>query len=424
MASFTEYCHMGRQPIFDRDGLIVAFELLFRTSGQEEARIGDASRATAEVIVNTLSRFGLNGILNDKQGFINVDADLLMSDSMSLLPNDRIVIELLETVEPDAGVVDRCVQLAREGFTIALDDHVFREDYAEIYDVTGIVKLDVRALSRGELTEQVDILKKRPVRLVAEKIETEDEFQWCRSLGFDLFQGYYFARPVVLKKKSAALSGAVLLDLFRQVASDAETEQIEKIVKGNPGLSYGLLQLVNSVTFGMRAKIGTVRHAISILGRRQLRRWVQLAVFAGHDEQGEENPLLDIAGWRARFMEVAAGRHPQLAHDPDAPGSAFLTGILSVLDRMHDLPMSVVVEELNLHERVRMALLSREGAIGEIMRLAEAVERCDFRTADRIAAACGLGAALLEDEIEASLWRQSMGTPPSRCTHPPGESSC
>jgi EAL and modified HD-GYP domain-containing signal transduction protein len=284
---------LGRQPILNRSEELVAYELLFRSTGCGSARVSDASQATASVILNTLTSFGVEDILGKHQGFINLESELLMHDSLNILPKDRVVIELLESLELTPELVERCRLLKQNGFTLALDDHSYHPAYHELYQIVDIVKVDLAQSPIAELGPMLRELRRYPLKLLAEKVETREQFESCLELGFHLFQGYYFAKPSLLTKRRLGESGAALLKLMRLLGEDASQQEIESVFRGEPGLTFQLLLLVNSVGIGLRSKIETVRHALTILGRHQIKRWVQLALFAS-DGRGLDLSLIHI----------------------------------------------------------------------------------------------------------------------------------
>jgi EAL and modified HD-GYP domain-containing signal transduction protein len=224
----------------------------------------------------------------------------------------------------------------------------------------------------------IDLFRPYPVRLLAEKVETRESYLQCRNLGFEYFQGYYFARPLIIEKKRIEGDASILLKLMRLLSEDAELTEIEHSLCKSPGLTYKLLLLVNSVVIGIREKIQTIRHAVAILGRRRIKQWVQLALFAADDSRGMMNPLVEMAAVRASFMEQLVYRHPQLKDNRDAPDQAFMVGILSILETIYDISIDEVVAVLNLSVEVKAALISREGPFGRILALAELMERTLF----------------------------------------------
>ncbi len=374
-----ENCLIARQPILNRDEEVVSYELLFRSiDSRESAAIIDASQASANVILNTLSEFGLEQVIGRHKGFINVEFELLLSDSIEILPKERVVLELLESMQITPDLVKRCQELKDKGFFLALDDHQFDTAYEELYGIVEIIKVDLIQSPVEKLAKMIELFRPYPVRLLAEKVETRESYLQCRDLGFEFFQGYYFAKPLIIEKKRIEGDASILLKLMRLLTEDAELTEIEHSFCKSPGLTYKLLLLVNSVVIGMREKIQTIRHAVAILGRRRIKQWVQLALFAADDSRGMMNPLVEMAAVRASFMEQLAYRHPQLKGNRDAPDQAFMIGILSILETIYDISIDEVVAVLNLSVEVKAALISKEGPFGRILALAELMERSLF----------------------------------------------
>jgi EAL and modified HD-GYP domain-containing signal transduction protein len=402
---------IGRQPILNRDEQICAYELLFRSAQSlTKANVSDASQATASVILNTLAGFGIKQILGKHLGFINLELDILMSDSLELLPKELVVLELLETLEVTPILIERCRELKEAGFVLALDDHDYDPIYEELYQIIDIVIVDLMATPVDTLGATIECYRNYQFKLLAEKVESKEEFLKCLDLGFDYFQGYYFAKPAVIEKKKIDEGGAALLKLMRQLMDDAEMEEVEKTFRSSPGLTYKLLLLVNSVSFVGLQKIQTVRHAISMLGRAQIKRWVQLALFATDDSHAMENPLVDMAAVRGGFMEQMATACPRLRGNREAADQAFMTGILSLLESLYDIPMGQIAEELSLSEDVQQALVSREGTYGNLLALAEALEQVDFVKASELLGALSIPYnTVMDAQMKAYNWQAGMG---------------
>jgi c-di-GMP-related signal transduction protein len=397
---------IGRQPILDRDERITAYELLFRSPGHDGANIVDPVAATATVILGTLSGFGVEQVLGEHQGFVNVDEKLLFDDALELLPQESVVLELLESIRPTEAVVRRCEQLCARGWKLALDDHEYAPEFEPLYPLMDVVKIDLTVSPLETIGPALEQLRRHPMRLLAEKVETRQQFQDCYGLGFQLFQGYYFARPVTMKYSRIDEGGATLLKLLRLLMEDADIREIQAAFRGSPGLTYNLLMLVNSVAFGLPQRIGTVRQAIAMLGRQQMRRWVQLALFGAGGAGGLDNPLLDTAAVRATFMEQLARRHPKLRKVRDAPDEAFMVGILSLLDTLYQVPIDDLVKRLHLSENVSTALVRREGPFGGLLLLVEQMERLEVDEAlDRVGALQLTREQVLEAQWKAFAWR-------------------
>lgn len=399
---------LGRQPILDRKQNMVGYEFLFRSADSPSADITNYLQAGCSVIISALAAFGFREVLGKHKGFFNVTADLLMSDALELLPREQIVIELMETIVFTDAIVARCQELKHKGFSLALDDHIYDPAYEPLYQIVDYVKVDIQQVSQHDLTEIVRLLKKQPVTLLAEKVEDAKQFRNCLELGFQLFQGYYFARPSVLKKRRMDISGITLVKLLEQVLTNADIGVIEETFKQAPGLTYNLLRLVNSVVMGMRENIKTLRHALTVLGMSQLKRWVQLALFSSNP-QGAGIPLLETAAVRGRLMELLTQKQPELADDTDCPDRAFMTGVLSLMDVLFEAPMEHLVQQLSLAEDVRLALVAREGTLGRQLRLVENLEQLDFKAVSQLLEETQCSKeTLLKAQLEAINWTNNL----------------
>ena len=411
---------LGRQPILDTMAATVGYELLFRSDPGNAARIDDNRMATANVINHAFSELGIAAVLGECRGFINFDSELLMSDVVELLPPERTVIELLEGLDVTQTVLERCRDLRSRGFSFALDDIVQLDDlHAPLLAIIDVVKIDVLATPADELEELV--LKARSagrVKLLAEKVDTRARADRCRELGFDLFQGYFFARPVVMKGRRTDPSKRVLLRLLEQALDEkTDTAEIEDTFKQAPDLSYKLMRLVNSVGMGLRAPIQSLSHAVQILGRRQLQRWLQVLLFANQTATDFPSPLLQMAASRGKLMELLAEKSSRDGHLHD---QAFMTGILSLLDTLLEMPMTEVIGQLHLPDEVRGALVQRNGRLGRLLRIVEALERTDDA---EVAALLADGdpcttAELPRLQIEALSWSNRLGQTGDREAEP------
>ncbi len=248
---------------------------------------------------------GVQSVLGNELGFINVDSSFLMSDMIELLPPDKIVIELLETIEITPMILEQCRKLKQLGFSLALDDFtVMHEQYKLLLPIVDVIKVDLMQLSKDELTKTSHKLREYPAKLLAEKVETREQFEHCKQLGFHLFQGYYFAKPVILTGKRVEPSTIALFKLLNLVMDDASIEALVGTIKGESNLTYNLLRLVNSVGSGASQKINTLAQAIVMVGRRPLQRWVQLLLYTINDKGQTSNPLMQLAATRAKMLEI------------------------------------------------------------------------------------------------------------------------
>lgn len=401
--SETQDIFLAHQPILDERQNIVAYELLFRSGNHGTSKVTDDMAASATVMLNTFSHFGAERIIGQHYGFINVNTEMLMSDMLELLPRDQIVLELLETVIPSIDVIQRCQQLRAMGFRMALDDFTYDPAFEPLLGLVDYVKLDLLTTPSSDLPAIVGQLKHRPLKLVAEKLESVEQFKLCRDLGFTLFQGYYFARPEIISGKKADPARMVLLRLLGQIMGDAENHEIEQTFKQQPGLSFNLLRLVNSVAMGLRNPVGSLNQALVVLGRRQLQRWIQLLIYTVGNASSRNTPLLQLAASRGRLMELLA--EEQRPGSKDFHERAFMVGILSLLDILLDLPMPEILSQLSLNSEVREALLSHDGALGKLLSLTEYLEVANFDAAAEIMAKAGIPlATLTEAQLKTFSW--------------------
>lgn len=401
---------LGRQPILDREQRLFAYELLFRNGTRNSAEVTDGVQATATVIVNAFAELGVEAALGSYRGFINVDEEFLFSDMLELLPRQSVVLEILETVPPSPAVVERCKALKAAGFTLALDDVIQLEpEFAELLALVEIVKVDIQPLSSTQLMQLVMKLKPLGKQLLAEKVDSREQMEQCLKLGFTLFQGYYFAKPTIIAGKKLDHSQLSLMKLMGLLLGDADTADIELALKPEPGLTVNLLRMTNSVGSGATKKITSLRHAITVLGRRQLQRWLQLLVFASGSQQGPSNPLLLLAATRGRLMELLAKiLHP---NDDDLADQAFMVGIMSLMPVLVGQPIAKIVTPLGLANNVREALCEGRGLLGDMLRLAESSESGDLeQLAADLASLPGITPkSLNRAQTQALQWANSIG---------------
>lgn len=366
----TEEVFVGRQPIVDSQQRIVGYELLFREdAGATRADVTDDLLAGTRVLVNTLSNMGTEWLFGDRMAFLNVSTAMLASDFLELLPPRRVVLEILEDVVPTPELQQRLNDLRAKGFTLALDDYDGNPAFDPLLPLMSYVKIDVLATPAERLPAVVASARRHPVKLVAEKVETRSVFNTCRSLKFDLFQGFYFAHPETLTARVISPGQALVLELLNKVRANADIAELEKGFKRDVALSFKLLRYINSVGFGLSCEIQSIRHALAILGYQQLYRWLTLLVVTANE--GSTPPaLMKTAVTRGRLTELL-GMELLDKHERD---NLFIVGIFSLLDAMLEMPMEQILEKLHLPEPIADALLHREGVYGPFLQLAEACE--------------------------------------------------
>ncbi|WP_341312498.1 EAL domain-containing protein [Paraburkholderia sp. IMGN_8] len=399
----SQFVYLGRQPILDRDGALNAYELLFRSGAHNYAEVSDDAQATAQVVARTIGGIGVPAVLGPHRGFVNIDRALLFNDIVHLMPPERFVLEILETVTFDAQLVRRLTDLRRAGFQVALDDvSELSSELIAVLPYADIVKIDFLLTQPAALAKLASVVRGHGKTLIAEKVETRDDFMLARELGFDLFQGYFFARPQVLAAPRNRSPRPALLRLLALLSRDAGIVELEAELKLNPSVVVQLLRLVNSSAFGLGRDIASLREAVIATGTRQITRWAQLLLYAdGGDLPWRADPLVQLAGTRSRFMELAANwLRPA---DDDFADAAFMTGIFSLVHVVLGSTPAAVLEKLGLAPQIREAIVSRSGPLGTLLRIAEAAGE----GADAASIAAGsdapAGFAALTPELLAEL---------------------
>ena len=364
---------LARQPILSRDQHLVAFELLFRTAGATDANVTDHAAATASVISHA-SQLGMEQVVGERLAFVNVDEVVLMSDFVRFLPHDKVILEILETVVATPALIARVTELKALGFKFALDDVVAdSDDVRKLVGLVDVIKIDLQGVDPAALPALTLKFRGSGQKLLAEKVETQEEFAHCLALGFEYFQGYYFARPVILSGKKIAPSELVILRLLELINSDADNRDIELAVKRDALISLNLLRLVNTPAAGARRRIDSLGQALMLLGRRQLQRWLQILLYARPGAQVElHSPLLQLASTRGKLLELMS-----LALHPGKGALAevgFTVGIMSLMDALFSMAMADILATVAVPDEVRAALLERGGQFGEMLKVVELLE--------------------------------------------------
>ena len=344
---------MARQPIFDRQMKVHAYELLFREHGHSETADIDKDRA-AKALLNALVDIGLRQLTGQTRAYLNLSEELLLSDSISMLPKDRVVLEILETIEPSQAVIDRLRELKEAGYTIALDDFVASPQTETLLPFANVVKIDVLGRSEASLARTIHPLRLPGVLLLAEKVETGDEFRACQNLGFDLYQGFYFARPETMRGSSIPANKLAMLRLAAKLQSPAAAyNEIEQIIAEDVALSYRLLRYVKSAHFGLPDSVNSIRQALLFLGLNTVSSLAALLAMSTATRRPDE--LIVTALVRAKMCELLAA-----TRKAENLEIYFTVGLLSVLDALLDAPMEEILNELPLAEEVNHALLHRD----------------------------------------------------------------
>lgn len=355
---------VGRQPIYTADLEVFAFELLFRAGdGQNRAAIDDGDAATAELILNSFAEIGLDRIAGQRPAFVNVPRGFLLERHAYSLPKDRVVLEILEDVEPDPEVLEAMSELRQEGYTIAMDDFVLRDELLPMVDLVDIVKVEFPALTQDELEDHVRILRDRDVRILAEKIETHEEFDRCLALEFDYYQGYFFAKPKVIQGHRIPVNKLALLQLISKLQSQSvRVEDIAAAVRTEPSLSYKLLRFVNSSYWALNTRVNSIQHAVTLAGIQRIKTFCSLSLLTKAVDHKPVQLILN-ALTRAKMCELLATKQGA----EHLSEQVFMVGLFSAMDAVLDKPLQEVIELVRLSPELEGALLRHEGLMGKIL---------------------------------------------------------
>jgi len=364
--------YLGRQPIFDAQLKLNAYELLYRTSELNSANLTDGDVATSNVLLNTFMEMGFEKVVGEHRAFVNLTRKFIVEEGILPPSSKQLVLEILEDQQVDTELLDGVRRLREQGYVIALDDFVFEEQYRSLVELADVIKIDLRALTQQQVVEHVAFLRQYPVKLLAEKVETPEEFEWCCECGFDLFQGYFLCKPKVLKgRRMPANRMNTMRMLAKLQETGVEITELESIVSEDVTMSYKLLRYINSAAFSLRKKIESIRHAIVYLGLREVKHWASMIAISSLDDKPDE--LMTTSLVRAKMCELFCDFSGQ-----GNRGTAFMVGMFSCLDAMMDQPMDVLLEELPLSDEIKDALLHQKGAYADMLHNTLAYERGEW----------------------------------------------
>lgn len=368
-----ESIFVARQPIFRTDLTVWGHELLFRSSDQESAIITDAAQATSSVIADGFS-LASEGLPRTTRILINFPEKLLLSDIAFALPPDVCMIEVLENVPPTPAVLKALTRLKDAGYGIALDDFVGQPELLPFLEYADIVKIDILGME-GDLSKTdavLDMLPDRGPLLLAEKVEDSNLLAPLGELGFSLFQGFFFSRPVIIPGRKLSSNEMTRLQLLEELGrSDFHLRRLTEILKADPNLSYRLFRYINSVSLGLRYKVTSLDRAVAFLGERQIRQWLHTAILADLNPAPKAGELASMSVQRAKFLESLCNTDALKSCQPDA---MFTIGLFSLLDAMLDVKMDDILTTLPLDDEIADALTGRN-PLHSLLGLASSYEK-------------------------------------------------
>jgi c-di-GMP-related signal transduction protein len=380
------YSYVARQPILDSNLQVVAYELLFR-DGEDNCFPGiDPDQATSNILTDNHLTLGLGEITGGKVSYLNFHTGTLVTNFPDFLDPKKVVIEILEDVKVDEALLDAVKAIKAKGYTLALDDFDFDPKWQPFYPYIDIIKVDVLQFSIIEISKFVNTILHLKVILLAEKVESSKNFEQLKMLGFTLFQGYFFARPEMMKqKKITTTKNSVLALISLASKSSLDFDVMSDIFKGDTGLTYKLLRFINNPTFGHRQEITSLKHALIYIGDIELKKFLALLALSDLGE-GKPSEIMRLSLVRAKFCEQISA----IKNDSENPPKAFLTGMLSLIDGLLDHKIETVLEILPIHKEIKAALLNEKNYLYFYLTLAKKMEQGYWKSSEKIAIDLGL----------------------------------
>lgn len=369
---------LSRQPVLDQQHKLVGYELALHSPADAARHPAFATSQAATLVCAAYADLGIRSALGQSKAFLRVDPDFLNDDVIEALPPDSVVIELALDTPPDKRTLQRCRVLRDRHYALALGEYTGLDERSKpLLTMLDVIKVNVLQYDDGTLGELAGPLSRLPLKLLAKGVETRQMMERCKKVGFQLFQGHYFARPEIVSGRRLLASQLNLIHLINLANHDTDTARIEEGFKHDPALAVNLLRIVNSVGYGLSRPIGSLRHAITLLGRRQLQRWLQLLLMTPSGEASDvsRSPLLQLAALRGRMMEMLIKQGH--AKEKKLADQAFITGIMSMMPAALGLPMNEIFEQIKLETSVMEALSSHTGVLGTTLALLESFDADD-----------------------------------------------
>lgn len=397
--------YVARQPIFDIKKCIFGYELLFRADMANFFPEMEGDSATSKLLSNSFFNIGIEKIAGSNLAFINFTQELLLKQLPLMFSQDRLVVEILENVQPDRDVIEACQEIALNGYIIVLDDFFYKPSLEPLIEVADIIKIDVKATPLEEVGDLVRKMTERGVDLLAEKVETHDEFKKALKMGFRYFQGFFFSKPEVLAGKEISTPQMQLLEIMAEVnKEDFEFNRLEKMIVRDASISYKLMRLINSAYFKRAKEISSIRQAIVMIGEVGIRRFLSLISMAGL-AGNKPDELIRVSLVRAKFCELL-GNHPGRSSETS---ELFTLGLFSLIDAIMDDSMENLMSQIPLSSNIKEVLISRTGDLSGYLSLVESYERGDWGEIEEAANIMGIDQSHLPRQYMESLsWADSL----------------
>jgi EAL and modified HD-GYP domain-containing signal transduction protein len=368
---------LGRQPILDVNQNIFAYEILFRKGYANFAKVEDNKQSTFKTLLNLFEKFGIENVLGSHLGFLNFDDELIMSDLLELIPKEKFIIEILEYSNVTTEFIKRIAYLHDKGYIFALDDFTCRDSYIRfkpIFNYVSFIKVDIKLVEKDKIIKKIDTLKKAADMLLAEKVETQEEFDFFKTLGFKYFQGYFFARPTVLRVKQLQPSQVNIIKLIYLINKNESLNKIEETIKTMVDVALNLLRFINSAAFGIQKKITSIKEAVNLLGYNKLKIWVIMTSYCDKADF-KKSPVFETAAIRGKIMELLCSSVLKTL-DKD---SAFLVGMLSLIDIVFKQPKEEILNQMNVEDSIKEAVINKSNTLGKLLSAIEYDEQKNYK---------------------------------------------
>lgn len=388
--------YMARQPIFDTENHVYGYELLYRSNGKQNAYNGvNGDESTADVVTNAFFGLNINDIIGGSRAFINFTSNLLKRGVPKMISPDLVVVEVLENLMMDEQLLGACEELKERGYTLALDDFEYDNSYSELFELGDIVKIDFRTPQKS-IEETAYICRYCNKLMLAEKIESQEEFEYAKRLGCSFMQGYYFAKPTIMSKNSVTPLPMNLMRVMQLVSQpEPEFSDIVEVISCDTAMTQRLLRLINSVYFGVRNRVSSISQALVILGLDYLREWIYLMGMQRitHNDNVE---VMRISCLMAKFCRKLAKMIPEA--EPDAE-SFYLMGLLSMVTYGGERALKQTLDEFPLTQEIKNGLLGTGGVYSDVFELAYSYEKGDWETVDKYVEKYGLDSSVISEEF-------------------------